>query len=70
MSCSSYGRTRAKVKTYSFVTKQKEREKFVSPLFTLVAIVDRYYFACCSKARVLVGWSHTSDGPKYWIGPG
>ena len=28
-----------------------------------------YYFAC-SSCRVLVGWSQTSVGPKYWIGPG
>ena len=24
----------------------------------------------CSSIKVFVGWSHTSDGPKYCIGPG
>ena len=24
----------------------------------------------CSSIRVFVGWSQTSAGPKYWIGPG
>ncbi len=28
-----------------------------------------YYF-CCSSLSVIVDWSQTSDGPKYWIGPG
>ena len=27
------------------------------------------YYAFSSK-RVIVGRSQTSDGPKYWIGPG
>lgn len=28
------------------------------------------YFPFCSSWSVTVVWSHTSDGPKYWIGPG
>ena len=27
-------------------------------------------YLACSSCRVLVGWSHTSVGPKYWMGPG
>ena len=27
-------------------------------------------YHACSKASVLVHWSHTSLGPQYWIGPG
>ena len=27
------------------------------------------YFAC-SNAKVRVGWSQTSVGPQYWMGPG
>ena len=29
----------------------------------------RFYLPC-SSCKVLVGWSQTSVGPKYWIGPG
>ena len=28
------------------------------------------YFAACSYFRVIEHWSHTSAGPKYWMGPG
>ena len=28
------------------------------------------YLLMCSFLRVIEGWSHTSVGPKYWIGPG
>ena len=27
-------------------------------------------YLACSRARVAVVWSHTSEGPKYWMGPG
>lgn len=55
MSCSSCGRTRAKVKTYSFATKQKEREICISfSRFSLVNVYIRInsdYFAyfCIAK---------------------
>lgn len=28
------------------------------------------YYLPCSSFKVMVHWSHTSVGPKYWIGPG
>lgn len=28
------------------------------------------YLPCCSAWSVIEGWSQTSAGPKYWIGPG
>lgn len=31
---------------------------------------QREYYLACSKANVLVHWSQTSVGPKYWMGPG
>lgn len=41
-------------------------------LFLQVTTYRCYQALCvpCSKANVMVGWSHTSLGPKYWIGPG
>ena len=30
----------------------------------------RFNYLACSNCKVLVGSSHTSVGPKYWIGPG
>ena len=29
-----------------------------------------FTYLACSSCKVLVGWSQTSVGPKYWIGPG
>ena len=34
------------------------------------AISVQNYLPACSSFSVIVHWSHTSDGPKYWIGPG
>lgn len=28
------------------------------------------HYLACSSSSVLVVWSHTEDGPQYWIGPG
>lgn len=38
----------------------------------IIQIVSLPYALCapCSNANVMVDWSHTSLGPKYWIGPG
>ena len=38
--------------------------------FPCIINVFAAYFAMCSYWRVSVGWSHTSAGPKYCIGPG
>ena len=44
----------------SFTTREKEGLEFG----------DNTNYLPCSSCRVLVGWSQTSLGPKYWIGPG
>lgn len=41
-------------------------ERYALPLF----YNGCYYYLACSNCNVLVGSSHTSVGPKYWIGPG
>ena len=56
---------------FFFVTKKKTKkwgmknEKIHNSSFS----IHSFYFFC-SSLRVMVGWSHTSVGPKYWIGPG
>ena len=35
-----------------------------------IYIITYSNYLACSNCKVLVGSSHTSVGPKYWIGPG
>lgn len=34
------------------------------------SVMKYAYLPWCSYLRVIVGWSQTSAGPKYWMGPG
>ena len=67
----------------SSVALSKEHKTcFHSSLFSIIiphsripagmgyAISVQNYLPACSSFSVIVHWSHTSDGPKYWIGPG
>lgn len=38
--------------------------------FPVVWTTRFFYYLPCSSFKVMVHWSHTSVGPKYWIGPG
>ena len=49
----------------------KENGFTISPDgFPLCFIEIRKNYFPCSNCNVLVAWSQTSVGPKYWIGPG
>ena len=53
------------------LSKPKKGRREISTLFFdyHMNLVRRFYF-WCSSCSVLVGWSQTSVGPKYWMGPG
>lgn len=36
----------------------------------LFTVTLKHAYLACSNCKVLVAWSQTSVGPKYWIGPG
>ncbi len=55
MSCSFLKRTIAKVKTYSFVTKQKEREMLFPRSFLVVIIKDIILLVVPTQEFWLVG---------------
>ena len=48
----------------------KIRRQFPAGGLVVAFFVLFDYFPFCSSWSVTVVWSHTSDGPKYWIGPG
>lgn len=60
--------------TYSHILCNKTHREngfTISPDgFPLCFIEIRKNYFPCSNCNVLVAWSQTSVGPKYWIGPG
>lgn len=49
----------------SVKTKEETEDVIIPHLFPVVL-----HYLACSSSSVLVVWSHTEDGPQYWIGPG
>ena len=51
--------------------KPKHLSRMPKPRHVLSSADDGFCcFQACSSCSVLVVWSQTSVGPKYWIGPG